>query len=69
MKTKRLLAITAGLLLASGCATLHSPSGKSGPSHYDADYVGTVNAIARDRGTKVIWVNPPKAGEEKHARG
>ncbi len=68
MNTKRLVAITAGLLLVSGCASMKSPIEKDrGMSPYDAEYVGAVNATARERGTHVIWINPPRAKVDENA--
>lgn len=60
MNTKRVVAVTAGLLLIAGCASTKSPdTNDQGMSSIDAHYVGAVDRAARARGTRVIWFKPP----------
>ena len=68
MNAKRLVPIIAGLLLVSGCATT-SPTAEdnSALSRYDQQYIGAVNKLARESGTRVIWVNPPRARSSNDA--
>jgi uncharacterized protein YceK len=68
MNAKRLVPIIAGLLLVSGCATT-SPTAEDNPgqSRYDQQYIGAVNKLARETGTYVIWVNPPRAKSKDDA--
>ncbi|WP_296280749.1 hypothetical protein [Pseudoxanthomonas sp.] len=52
-------------VLLSGCASTRTASTADKVlmqprSDVDAVYVGYVNAIAKQRGTEVMWVNPPK---------
>lgn len=67
MKTKHLVLLSAGLLILSGCASMNSPTAEvPGSPHYDQRYIGAVNNVAHKTGTRVIWVNPPRAmGREK----
>lgn len=70
MKAKRLIVLSAGLLMLGGCATTQSPM-TEGPSqsYYDERYVGTVNHLARKMGTRVIWVNPPRPSSRVDSDG
>ncbi len=49
----------------AGCASTQT-AGSPGKTlmqretQVDEQYVGLVNTIAKQRGTRVIWVNPPK---------
>lgn len=62
MNTKRLILPIAGLLLLGGCATTQSTEmNERGAAHYDEEYVGVINQLAHKSGTRVIWVNPPRA--------
>lgn len=52
-------------VLLAGCASTRTASIADKAlmqprSDVDAVYVGYVNAIAKQRGTEVMWVNPPK---------
>ena len=59
------LGSTAVLLLA-GCASTHEVARSPAPVHpegsivQDQVYVAVVEKIAKQRGTRVVWVNPPK---------
>ena len=56
------------LLLLGGCATTDEMAGGPGVTPLvadtqfvtDQDYIDTVNYLAKRRGTRVVWVNPPK---------
>jgi hypothetical protein len=50
--------------LLGGCASTRTASVPTKPlmqrdTQVDVVYVGYVNAIAKQRGTRVLWVNPP----------
>ena len=56
--------VSLGLLLSTGCASTKSAY-ESGPRPHetivtDQTYVAVVEHIAKQRGTRVVWVNPPK---------
>jgi len=60
------LLFVAPLLLLAGCAsTQHAAYGDS-PRHtednivQDGQYVALVEHIAKQRGVRVVWVNPPR---------
>lgn len=64
MKTLVGLAVVSlGLLLMSGCASTGTAYEKSfvpqDQIEVDGRYVGLVEAIAKQRGTRVMWVNKP----------
>lgn len=58
--------LSTALVLLCGCASTakttyrESPPPKPGTMIQDQRYVMTVETIARQRGTQVVWVNPPK---------
>lgn len=64
MKTMKkyapLLAVVAAALLA-GCAT---PPPRQAPTEVDSHYVGMVERQARQLGTEVYWINPPRRQRE-----
>lgn len=48
-----------------GCASTQTARTSDAPlmqrqTQVDEDYVGYVNTVAKQRGTRVVWVNPPK---------
>ena len=49
--------------LLAGCASTQTadtqPRSMMRVTQVDQAYVGYVNAIAKQRGTRVLWVNPP----------
>lgn len=61
-------AVSVGSLLLSACANTQyvakpAPPTESAPtstSDVDGKYVAVVEHIAKQRGTRVVWVNPPK---------
>lgn len=59
------LLVVAPLLLVAGCASTQKTAygDKPARSHetigQDGKYVAWVEKIARQRGTRVVWVNPP----------
>lgn len=58
----RLFVLLSGVALASaaGCSTTRSLAQPSQPTARNApDYVAQVEQIARQRGVRVHWVNPP----------
>ena len=60
------LLVVAPLLLVAGCASTQKTAygDKPAQSHetieQDGKYVMLVENIAKQRGTRVVWVNPPK---------
>ncbi len=60
------LLLAAPLLLLSGCASTQKTAYGDAPAHStetiveDGRYVALVEAIAKQRGTRVVWVNRPK---------
>ena len=60
------LFVVAPLLLVAGCASTQNAAYSERPaqSHeitsQDSEYVALVESIAKQRGTQVVWVNPPK---------
>jgi len=50
--------------LLSGCASTQTANTQyksmMRQTQIDQEYVGYVNAIAKQRGTRVVWVNPPE---------
>ncbi|MCK7593806.1 hypothetical protein [Pseudomarimonas salicorniae] len=61
VRTLRIAALAAAGLLA-GCASSGTARMDAGANAYkvDAQYVARVEAIARQRGVDVEWVNPPR---------
>lgn len=57
MRSVRVVVAVAAVILVAGCSSMPRVA-----SSYqtDADKVALVNATARERGLKVIWVNPPQ---------
>ena len=70
MKAALRIAIAASpLLLLGACATTDDMAGGPEPMRVvasdtvfvtDQAYIDTVNYLAKRRGTRVVWVNPPK---------
>lgn len=62
----RISLTVAALLLLSACASTQKTAYGDAPTRkvetmvQDHLYVATVEKIARQRGTRVVWVNPPK---------
>lgn len=60
------LLLAAPLLLLPGCASTQKAAYGDTPAHTpeniveDSAYVALVEKIAKQRGTRVVWVNPPK---------
>ena len=58
--------LIATLLLLSGCASTQKTAYGDAPERkvesmvQDNVYVAAVERIAKQRGTRVVWVNPPK---------
>ena len=54
------------VLLLAGCASTHEVARSPAPTYpegsivQDQVYVAVVEKIAKQRGTRVVWVNPPK---------
>lgn len=51
--------------LLAGCASTQTARTSDAPlmqrqTQVDEEYVGYVNTVAKQRGTRVVWVNPPK---------
>lgn len=68
MNTARtaVLLATASLLLAACASTpeLASQTGTSASGEVESmEYVDAVNYVAKSRGVRVVWVNPPRAEE------
>lgn len=55
--------VSFGLLLLTGCASTGTAYQNAPLQHEDIVtdkvYVATVEYVARHRGTRVVWVNPP----------
>ena len=57
---------SAAVLLLAGCASTHEVAQHPATVHpegsivEDQVYVAVVEKIAKQRGTRVVWVNPPK---------
>lgn len=56
------MVVLAGSL--AGCASTQTARAPDRPpmqreTQVDAQYVGYVNTVAKQRGTRVVWVNPP----------
>ena len=70
MKTRLTwLALAATLVLASGCTTTGSTyAAKNSDFRADKAYIAKVEAIARQRGVDVEWVNPPRMVDRRVAR-
>ena len=67
MKAYLCISLTAAtLVLLSACASTQKTAYGDEPTRevetvvQDHLYVATVEKIARERGTRVVWVNPPK---------
>ena len=68
MTRTRIPALLATLALLGACATTDEMAGGPGAGPLVADsevvvdqeYVQTVNYIAKKRGLRVVWINPPK---------
>lgn len=59
--------IMAGAVTLAGCASGSASVAKRGDGYRrtDAVYVSTVEELARRRGVRVVWVNPPyKTGQQ-----
>jgi hypothetical protein len=56
--------VSSTLLLLTACASTGTAYEKAPPQHEtvvtDNVYVAVVEQIAKQRGTRVMWVNPPK---------
>jgi len=56
--------VSSSLLLLAACASTGTAYEKAPAQHEtvvtDNTYVATVEYIAKQRGTRVMWVNPPK---------
>jgi hypothetical protein len=72
MLSKRLAFISPGLLILAGCASTSEPgldpslaTTQTERGNYDKRYVATVQHLADERGTRVIWVNPPRKKEKR----
>lgn len=56
--------VSFGLLLLTGCASTGTTYQNAPRQHEnivtDKAYVAVVEYVARHRGTRVVWVNPPK---------
>lgn len=57
MKKYLTILIAASALVLSACASAPEPRS---PTVVDQDYVGTVEAHARQAGVDVVWINPPR---------
>jgi len=61
MSATRLAIATAALAVLAGCASdgqaRLSRADEKGLS--DAEYIGAIEQIARRRGVRVVWMNPP----------
>lgn len=62
MRYPALLAMTLGLLLAGGCASMQDRNAMKESTDWVIDYnkVAAVEYSAARTGTRVIWVNYPK---------
>lgn len=61
-KIVSLTTLALGTLLATGCATdaaYSSAPARPGEIVVDGRYVAVVENIAKQRGTRVVWVNKP----------
>lgn len=60
-RVKTLVVLLAATLLA-GCASSGSSMAVRGEGfkHSDADYITAVEQMAKKRGVRVYWVNPPQ---------
>jgi cell wall-associated NlpC family hydrolase len=67
----KVAAVSVGSLLLTACANTHyvtkssAPAAPAAPAEastgdVDGKYVAVVEHIAKQRGTRVVWVNPPK---------
>lgn len=61
MRGITILLIVAMVLLGVGCS---GAATKKATMKIDSDKVGLVNAVARQRGIEVVWVNPPRKRSE-----
>ena len=56
--------VSLGLLLLTSCASTGTAYEKAPPKHESMEtdklYVATVEHFAKQRGTRVVWVNVPK---------
>lgn len=75
MFLKRAAFLSTGLLMLAGCASTGGPgldtsleTTQSEQGNYDKRYVATVQHLADQRGTRVIWVNPPKKKAERREK-
>jgi uncharacterized protein YceK len=63
MHSKLLMTVLFSSLLAiSGCSTVRTASATKSPSsesNIDVGYVSNINKQALERGSEVMWVNPP----------
>lgn len=65
MKTRqRLVVAFLPTLLLAACATMDDRYAVAPESHArmvnDADYIAAVEALAANRGVRVMWIHPPK---------
>lgn len=67
MSLPRIAVASLAVLVLAGCAStderssrLNAPDHRPGAIVTDAEYVASVEAIARRRHMDVVWVNPPK---------
>ncbi|WP_448673020.1 hypothetical protein [Pseudoxanthomonas mexicana] len=65
MSRLNVLVVVLSVSLVSGCASTRtavapdSPTWAPRQTQVDERYVSYVNALAKQRGTRVYWVNPP----------
>jgi hypothetical protein len=65
----RLLLATSALVLLPACATTTGNTMVSAASHndgYDRAYMARVERAARNSGTDITWINPPKLKSDDH---
>lgn len=70
MRTLTCLAFAFGLLMLTACASNGGSSlarSEAKDTDIDSRYVSRVDALARDRGVDVIWVNPPRVKDRRIA--
>lgn len=67
MSATRIALAATALVVLAGCASDGSArlNRHEGVMRNDAEYIGAVEQIARRRGVRVVWMNPP----EKRAKG
>ena len=68
LTSSRLIAVVAAGTLLTGCAGARQAGEGSARPQLDQRYMATIEKLARDTNTKIIWVNPPAARAEDGAR-